>query len=91
MEEARRILTIGGQRDDLAGQPAVLIAVRDFGNGFSPEDNERLFDAFYTTKPTGMGMGLRISRSIVEAHGGACGPGERGYRRDVLFALPVDN
>ena len=57
MEEARRILTIGGQRDDLAGQPAVLIAVRDFGNGFSPEDNERLFDAFYTTKPERHGHG----------------------------------
>jgi C4-dicarboxylate-specific signal transduction histidine kinase len=70
VDAARRILTIGGQRDHLAGQPSVLIAVRDFGNGFSPEDNERLFDAFYTTKPEGIGMGLRISRSIVETHGG---------------------
>jgi signal transduction histidine kinase len=92
MDEARRILTIGGQRDDLAGQPSVLIAVRDFGNGFSPEDNERLFDAFYTTKPEGMGMGLRISRSIVEAHGGRLwAQVNKDIGATFLFALPVDD
>jgi PAS domain S-box-containing protein len=46
------------------------IAVADSGPGLPP-DGERLFDAFVTTKPTGMGMGLAVSRSIVEAHGGA--------------------
>jgi PAS domain S-box-containing protein len=92
VDEARRILTIGGRRDDLAGQPAVVIAVRDFGNGFSPEDNERLFDAFYTTKPTGMGMGLRISRSIVEMHGGRlwATPNE-GQGATFFCALPIAN
>jgi signal transduction histidine kinase len=68
--DERRVMTIGGQRDELDGRPAVLITVRDRGGGFEPEDSERLFDAFYTTKPDGLGMGLRIGRSIVEAHGG---------------------
>ena len=48
----------------------VLIAVRDSGPGLDPRSLDRLFHAFYTTKPQGMGMGLAISRSIVEAHGG---------------------
>jgi C4-dicarboxylate-specific signal transduction histidine kinase len=66
----RRVLTICGERSDLNGQPAVLITVHDFGTGFRPLDEHRIFDAFYTTKSHGMGMGLSISRSIVDAHGG---------------------
>jgi Histidine kinase-, DNA gyrase B-, and HSP90-like ATPase len=46
------------------------VAVRDSGPGVDPEHRDRLFEAFYTTKSSGVGMGLSICRSIIEAHGG---------------------
>jgi signal transduction histidine kinase len=49
---------------------SVLVAVRDSGPGIDPEHIERVFDAFYTTKADGVGMGLSICRSIIDAHGG---------------------
>ncbi len=48
----------------------IRVAVRDSGIGFDPVSAERIFDAFHTTKPGGLGLGLSISRSIVESHGG---------------------
>jgi len=60
-------ITIQSQRAD-NGQ--VLISVSDTGVGLPPEKAEQIFDAFFTTKPHGTGMGLRISRSIIESHGG---------------------
>jgi signal transduction histidine kinase len=52
------------------GSEVVLVAVRVSGPGLAPASLERLFEAFYTTKPGGLGMGLSICRSIIEAHGG---------------------
>jgi len=66
-DKGSRELLISTEED---GTNRVRIAVRDWGPGLKPESVDRLFDAFYTTKPGGMGMGLSICRSIIEAHGG---------------------
>ncbi len=65
-----RELTIGCRRQPHEDGSEVLVTVEDAGVGVAPEDAERIFEAFYTTKAEGLGMGLAISRSIVEAHGG---------------------
>jgi signal transduction histidine kinase len=67
MNEGRRELLISTAKTHPAG---VLVTVRDSGPGFSPERAEHLFDAFYTTKSNGLGLGLSICRSIIEAHSG---------------------
>jgi PAS domain S-box-containing protein len=67
VDEGARELLISTETDASGG---VLVTVRDSGPGLDPKSVDRLFEAFYTTKPDGMGMGLSICRSIIEAHGG---------------------
>ena len=67
VQERPRELSISTEQSQTSG---VLVAVRDSGPGIDPEHLERVFEAFYTTKSSGVGMGLSICRSIVEAHGG---------------------
>jgi two-component system sensor kinase FixL len=67
VDDRRRELVLeSGQ----SGSNHVFVEVRDSGRGVDPANVARLFDSFYTNKPGGIGMGLSISRSIVEAHGG---------------------
>jgi len=67
VEEGTRELLISTEQDQAMG---VLVGVRDSGPGIDPKNIERVFEAFYTTKTTGVGMGLSICRSIIDAHGG---------------------
>ena len=68
----------------------LLVAVQDSGPGLDPKDLDCLFDAFYTTKPHGLGMGLAISRSIIEAHGGRLWANANASRGAIFqFALPI--
>ena len=83
----RRQLAIGSAREDTN---AVRVEVRDSGPGVDPSHADRLFEAFYTTKAEGMGMGLCISRAIIEAHGGRLWVGPNGsHGAAFCFSLPV--
>jgi len=84
-------LTVGSRREASGG---VLVEVKDRGRGIDQAQAERIFEAFFSTKPTGLGMGLSVSRSIVEMHGGRIwatpndGPG--ATMRFTLPAAPPD-
>ncbi|HET6315596.1 MAG TPA: ATP-binding protein, partial [Chloroflexota bacterium] len=75
---------------ELVAATEVVIAVRDSGPGLDPQSLDRLFDAFYTTKPHGLGLGLAISRRIIEAHGGRLWATANTPHGAVLqFTLPM--
>jgi signal transduction histidine kinase len=79
-------LTIGSQQDE-TGQ--LLISVGDTGAGLEAKQAEQIFNAFFTTKPQGTGMGLPISRSIIESHGGRLWATARSERGATFqFTLP---
>jgi PAS domain S-box-containing protein len=67
VDDRERVLLVTTQRDEAS---QVRVTVQDSGIGFDAQNAERIFNAFHTTKASGMGMGLSISRSIVESHGG---------------------
>jgi signal transduction histidine kinase len=87
ISEGSRRLLIETKKDASDG---VLVTVRDSGPGLNPGNLDHLFDAFYTTKPSGMGMGLSICRSIVEAHGGRLwADSHDGPGASFQFTLPA--
>ncbi|HTV38995.1 MAG TPA: ATP-binding protein [Candidatus Sulfotelmatobacter sp.] len=82
-----RMLSIATNRTEPDG---VQVAVQDTGTGINPQESERLFEPFYTTKSGGLGMGLAISRSIVEAHGGRLwATPNQGDGATFQFTLPI--
>jgi signal transduction histidine kinase len=83
----RHVLIRTEQRDGAQ----VCVIVQDAGIGFHPADGERLFEAFYTTKRTGMGMGLFISRAIIESHRGRLwAEPHKGHGATFSFSIPHD-
>jgi PAS domain S-box-containing protein len=87
IDEGTREFRINTERAAAGG---VLVTARDSGPGLDPENVERVFTAFYTTKPKGMGMGLAICRSMVEAHGGRMWASANEPRGAVFqFTLPL--
>jgi C4-dicarboxylate-specific signal transduction histidine kinase len=86
--DGTRELLVSSRKADPGG---VIVGVRDSGPGLAPEALEHVFDAFYTTKPGGLGMGLSICRSIIEAHGGRLWA-TRCEPRGALFqfTIPAD-
>jgi signal transduction histidine kinase len=72
----------------LQNSSAIVVEIRDYGTGLA--DAEKVYEAFYTTKEKGMGMGLSICRSIVEAHGGRLGTmPSQGPGTTFFFTLPL--
>jgi PAS domain S-box-containing protein len=87
MRETGGVLTVKSQSDE-DGQ--IEVSIHDTGPGLPPSKADQIFDAFFTTKPQGSGMGLAISKSIIESHGGriwANGNGGRGAT--FHFTLPI--
>src|SRR2546426_433819 len=86
VDGTRELIICSQQAED----DRLLVSVIDTGLGLPPEQANQIFDAFFTTKPHGTGMGLRISRSIVEAHGGRLGAAEKSSRgASFHLTLPI--
>jgi PAS domain S-box-containing protein len=79
-------LTISSRRED----SHLVISVSDTGSGLPPEQANQIFDAFFTTKPQGTGMGLTISRSIVQSYGGHLSVSTSGSGATFQFTLPCE-
>jgi C4-dicarboxylate-specific signal transduction histidine kinase len=84
-EQSRKLLIRSAQNGD-----RILVQVQDSGPGIEPELADRIFEPFFTTKAEGIGMGLAISRSIVESHGGQLSLASDSRGAVFQFVLPID-
>ena len=85
---SQRTLTISNRLRD---RHMIEIAVADTGRGIPPELSEKIFESFFTTKPQGLGIGLSLSRRIIEAHGGRLWAESDGRSGATFrFTLPVE-
>jgi signal transduction histidine kinase len=85
-----RALAIRSEHGKVDQGPGVLVSVQDAGVGVAPENLDRLFDAFYSTKSDGLGLGLSISRSIIQRHGGRLwATANEGPGTTLQFVLPA--
>jgi PAS domain S-box-containing protein len=90
VEGRDRALAIRSDHGKVDQGPGVLVSVQDAGVGVAPENLDRLFDAFYSTKSDGLGLGLSISRSIIQRHGGRLwATANEGPGTTLQFVLPA--
>ena len=76
---------------DWNAESAILVTITDTGVGIAPEDRERAFAPFFTSKEKGLGLGLSISQTIIESHGGKLWskPTQNGHGATFQFTLPI--
>jgi len=87
IKDGSRVLRVRTQSDD---RDAIIVAVEDTGPGIDPEKLDAIFDAFVTTKPKGMGLGLALCRMIIDRHGGQLTASSDGKRGALFqFTLPI--
>jgi signal transduction histidine kinase len=84
--DTTRVLSLRSRR---SGDKQVVVEVEDRGGGIDSAIGDRLFEPFYTTKPDGIGIGLAICRSIIDAHGGRLWFTRREIGTTFHFALPL--
>lgn len=88
IDQTQRELIVVSRKDEFK---RILVEVQDSGAGLEGLELDRLFDAFYTTKPDGMGIGLAVSRTIIESHGGQLLASPRAPKGAAFqFRLPTN-
>jgi signal transduction histidine kinase len=83
------VITVVATEETAAGQPGVRLTIRDNGPGLTPEQRQRIFEPFYTTKSRGTGLGMAICERIIDAHGGMLAVGAPdGPGTEIVLWLP---